>query len=78
MYGIPQRTYILREESTSHTITLEALFASLLTDSNEWREVHNFDVPGEYIHTSLSDDKVLHMKFEVEFVEIMCKVNPEY
>ena len=31
-----------------------------------------------YIHASLSDNKFVHMKFEDEFVNIICKVNPEY
>ena len=49
-----------------------------MIDANEGRVVQTFDVPGEYLHASLSDYKVAHMKFECEFVDIMCKVNPEY
>ena len=60
------------------TIALEALFVSLLIDAHEGRSVQTFDVPGAYIHASLPDDKVVHMKFEDKFVEIMCEVNPEY
>ena len=60
------------------TIKLEALFASLFIDAHEGRSVHTFDVLGLYLHTSLSGDKVVHMKSEDEFVDNMCKVNPEY
>ena len=60
----------------SSTIVLEALFASLLINSHEGRAVQTFDVPGEYIHASLPDDKVVHMKFEGGFLEIMCELNP--
>ena len=33
---------------------------------------------GAYLHASLPDDKVVHIKFEGESVDIMCEVNPEY
>ena len=62
----------LREETTSPTITLEALFSSLLIDAHEGRAVQTFDVPEAYLHASLPYDKVVHMKFEGEFVEMMC------
>ena len=54
------------------------LFASLLIYAHEGRAVNTFDVTGEYLHTSLHDDKVAHMKFEGEFMDIMCEVNPDY
>ena len=54
------------------------IFASFLIDDHEGRAVQTSGVPGEYLHTSLPDDRVMHINFEGEFVEIMCKVNPEY
>ena len=54
------------------------LFASLLVDAHVGRVVQTFDVLGAYLHTSLPHDRVMHINFEGEFVEIMCKVNPEY
>ena len=39
---------------------------------HEGRVVQTFDVPEAYLHASLPYDKVVHMKFEGEFVEIMC------
>ena len=74
--GIRQRTYIVREESTSPTIALEDLRVSLLINTHEGRAVQTFDVPGLYLHASFHDDKVVHIKFEGEFVDIMCEVNP--
>ena len=76
--GSRQRTYIPREEATSPTIALEALFVSFFNDAHEGRAVHTFEVPGTYIHASIPDDKVAHMKFEGESVDIMCILNPEY
>ena len=60
----------------SHTITQEVLFASLLIDAHGGIAKQTFDFTGAYIHTSLPDDKFVHMKYEGEFVDIMCKVNP--
>ena len=54
------------------------LYLSLLIEAFEGRAVHIFDVPGVYLHASLTDYKVVHMEFECEFVEIICEVNPEY
>ena len=75
--GIHQHTYILQEKTTSPTIALEVLFVSSLIDVHEGIALHTFEVPGEYLHASLRDDNVVHMKFEGEFVGIMCKNNPE-
>ena len=75
--GSPQLTYIPQEEETSPTITLEALLLSLFIDTHEERELQTFDFPVACIHASLPGDKVVHMKFKGEFVEIMCEVNPE-
>ena len=77
-YGSRQHTYTLREEATLSTIAIEALFASLLIDAHEGRAVQTFAAPGEYLHASFPDDKVAHMKFEGEFLDIMCEENPEY
>ena len=40
--------------------------------------VYTFDVPEAYLHSSLIYDKVLHMKFEGEFMVVMCEISPEY
>ena len=77
-YWSCQHTYIPQEEATSPTIALEALFALLLIDAHERGPLNTFDVPGECIHASLPDDKAVHIKSEGEFVDIMCKVNPDY
>ena len=77
-YRIHQVIYIPREEATSPTIVLEALFASLLIDYHEEIAVYTLDLMGAYLQTSLPDDKVVHMKSENEFVEMMSDLNPEY
>ena len=76
--GSCQCTYIPKEEATVPTIILEALFASLLIDAHKGRALHTFDIPGSYLHASTPDYKVVYMKYEGEFWDILFKVNPEY
>ena len=47
-------------------------------DAYEYREVENFDVPGEYLQTDQPKDKFTLLLTEVKFVDIMCDINPEY
>ena len=49
-----------------------------MIDAYEERDVVIFDLPGAYLHAEMPKDKRLLMKFRDEFVDIMCKVNPEY
>ena len=35
-------------------------------------------MPGAYLHAEISEEEQVFTKFEKEFVNIMCKVNPEY
>ena len=55
---------------------MEELFVLLIIDPNERRAVQTFIVPKSYFYASLPDDKMFHMKFKGECVEIMCDVNP--
>ena len=54
------------------------IFASFLIDAHEGRAVQTSGVPGEYLHTSLPDDKVMRMKLAGEFLDMMCEVNLEH
>ena len=36
-----------------------------------------FDVPGAYLHANMPEDKFAVIKFENEFVDIMCEINKE-
>jgi len=76
--GRPQRAYVSREEATSPTVSTEALMTTLLIDAYVGRKVAIFDVPGAYIQANMPMDKFIVRKIEDEFVDIMCKVNPQY
>ena len=47
-----------------------------MIDDYEGQCVSTFCVPGSYLHKSLPNDNIVHMKFEDGFVDVMCEVNP--
>ena len=71
--GSKQWLYTTKAETVSLTIGLEALFASFMIDIHEGRAIQTFDVPRAYIQTSMPEDKNTYMKFEGEFVDILCE-----
>ena len=75
--GRKQRGYVTKEESSSPTLSLEALLTTTLIDAVEERDVVIFDVPGAFLQAAFPDEKFVLVKLEGEFVDIMCKVNPE-
>ena len=76
--GAPHRKFVPREEARSPTISLEALISTMMIDAFEGQRVATFDVPGAYLQTDLPEKKFALLKLEGQFVDIMCKVNPEY
>ena len=74
----PQRCYITKEDASSPTISLEALFPSLIIYAHEGRDVGIFDIPGAYLNADMPEDKFILFNIEGEFVDIMCEVNSEH
>ena len=64
-YGRPQRCYITKEESSSPTISLEAIFTSLNIDAHKWREIAFFDVPGAHLNADIPEGKFVILKLKV-------------
>ena len=56
------------------TIAQEYLIVSLLHDANKVQKNIIFDFPGEYFNEGVLEDKAILLKFEDEFVDIMCDV----
>ena len=73
-----QHKYIPREEATSPTVSQEGLIGTMIIAAHEKRKQAVFDIPGAYLNADLPDDKFVLLKFEGEFVDILCEVNPEY
>jgi hypothetical protein len=74
--GRPQRALYTIEETSSPTITTDALLLTLLVDANEKGDVATADVAGAYLHAKLEDFTLLRM--EGDSFDIMCDVNKDY
>ena len=59
-----QRGYISKEDSSSPTVLLQALFATWIIDSIEERKVQTFNVPGVCLHAEIPKEECMFMKFE--------------
>ena len=57
---------------------MEELLAQLLINTFEERVLVMFDVSGSYLNTGMPEDMLVLLNLEDEFVDIMCKVNPEF
>ena len=44
----------------------------------EGRDIGTFDVTGAYLHAEMTNNKYVLLKLEGDFVDIMCRMNPEY
>ena len=74
--GRKQRLYKSKEETTSPTITTEALFITCLVDAIENRYVATCDVPGAFMHSDINEQ--VHLKLEGEITELLIKVDSTY
>ena len=77
--GSKQRRFLCDDESVaSPTVSFEAMLGTLVIDAFEERDIAIFDVPGAYFYAKITKDKKVLMKLCDTFVDIMCKVDPEY
>jgi hypothetical protein len=74
--GQSQRSKYTKEETTSPTVSTDALMISLMIDAKERRDVATADVEGAYLHADMEDFVLL--KLVGEAVDIICQVNPKY
>ena len=66
--GRKQRLYKTKEESSSPTISIEALFLTCMIDALERRHVVTCDIPGAFMHADI--DELIHIKLEGELAEL--------
>ena len=57
---------------------MEALLEQLIIDTFEECAMAIFDVPGAYLNDNMPEGKIVLLKLEDDFVDIMCEVNPEF
>ena len=72
--GRKQRMYKSKDETSSPTISTEALFITCLIDAMEGRCVVTCDVLGAFMQTDI--DKLVHLKLEGEIAELLVKSGP--
>jgi hypothetical protein len=74
--GRGQRNLYTKEETSSPTVSTDALLISTIIDATEHRDVATADVRGAYLHAKMVDFTLL--KMEGESVDIMCNVCEGY
>ena len=74
--GRKQRLYKTKAETSSPTISIEALLLSCLIDAMEERDVATCDLPGAFMQADI--DEELFVKFDGELVDLLIKVDPSF
>ena len=74
--GAQQRPYYSKVETTSPTVSNDAMMMTLIIDAMEARDVAIADIKGAYLHAEMKDFVLL--KMTGESVQTLCKVNPKY
>jgi hypothetical protein len=73
--GRKQRAWTDKEESTSPTISTEAVFLTAVIDALENRDVAIVDVPGAFMQADM--DELVHVRFTGTMVDQLLKIDPE-
>ena len=71
--GRKQRAYITKEQSTSPTISTEAVFLTAVVDAWENRKVAVLDVPGAFMQVDM--DELVHVRFRGEMVDKLLEID---
>ena len=70
-----QCSYISKEESSSPTVSIEAIFVTLVVDVYEERYVATVDIARLYLNADM--DRFTTLKLESGIVDLMVQVNHE-
>ena len=73
--GRPQQEYIGKEETSSHTVSIYALFVSCVTNAIEGKEVVTCNIPGTFLQSWLKD-KPTYLKFDGIMMDMLCEIDP--
>ncbi|KAL7564112.1 hypothetical protein ACA910_012384 [Epithemia clementina (nom. ined.)] len=74
--GRKQRVNKSKEETSSPTITTEALFISCIIDAMQGRHVATCDIPGAFMQADM--DELLHLKLEGDIALLLVRHNQSY
>jgi hypothetical protein len=71
--GRKQRVYKTKADTSSPTVSIEALLLSCMIDSLEGRDVATCDIPGAFMQADI--DEEVHVKFDGELVDLLVQVD---
>ena len=74
--GRKQRLWKSKDETTSPTISTEALFLMCLIIAKERRHVVTVDIPGAFMQSDI--DEEVHIKLEGEIADLLIRRDPSY
>ena len=74
--GRKQRVYKTKEETSSPTISTEALFLTCIVDAMEGRDVATLDIPGAFMQADM--DELVHLRIEGEIARLLIRVDEKY
>jgi hypothetical protein len=72
--GRKQRLWKNKEDTTSPTVSIEALLLSCMIDAREERDVATIDIPVAFMQAFI--DELVHVKFDGELIDLICQVDP--
>jgi Reverse transcriptase (RNA-dependent DNA polymerase) len=73
--GRKQRQIINKEDASSPTVSIEAVFITCVIDAHEGRDGATVDLPGAFMQADM--DELVHMKLEGTMAELLVKINPK-
>ena len=73
--GRKQQEYMMKKESTSQTVTTEAIFITSIIDAKANRQVAVGELPGAFSHTENDQDEIMFTR--VRLAELMTMVAPQ-
>ena len=75
----PQQEYIIKEESSSFTVSLYTLMGACVMNALDNRKVIIVDIPGAFLQGDwLQDEHPGYIRFEGIIVEMICKIDSSY
>jgi Reverse transcriptase (RNA-dependent DNA polymerase) len=73
--GRKQRDYKTKEETSSPTVSTEAVFLTAVINAQECRQVMTIDIPGAFMHVDI--DELIHVRLEGPMAELLTRVDPD-
>jgi hypothetical protein len=73
--GRKQRLYKSKDETSSPTVSTEAVFLTAVINAQERRQVMTIDIPGAFMHVDI--DELIHVRLEGPMAELLARVDPE-